>query len=179
MTAQQESRRMEFYAKKRGGKKNYIEQSMIKKNGVNCSYQIDGMSSPKIEGSASLFCNRQFARFNTDSGEEDFAMTVASYKDKRIMIDVASNSIQGSFDIGFKHDNSYGFIFAAYFHTGFEEYLYVVNALEPDSDVKRSCIRLFAASEQSRELLEAYNLVSAGIQQHYNSVCISDVERSW
>ncbi len=169
MTDQQESRRIEFYAKKRGGKKNYVENSIILKNGVNYSYQVDSMGSPKIEGSASLFYNRQFARFNTDSGEEDFTITVASYKDKRIMIDVASSSIQGSFDIGFKHDNSYGFMFAAYFHTGFEEYLYVVNALDPDSDVKTSCIRLITASEQSRELLEAYNLVSAGMQQHYKN----------
>ena len=182
MTSLQEMRRREFAIRNKGGKENYIGCSIVCKNGINCRYQVDSMSSSKMEGSASLFYNVKFARFNTDGAEEDFIINVASHKDKRIMIDVVSRSLQGSFDIGFKHDNSSGFMFSAYFHTDLEEYLYVINALASDSDVKRSCIRLFTVSEKSRELLEAYNLVSAGIQQHYKNqlnTCTQDVERGW
>ena len=88
MTSLQEMRRREFAIRNKGGKENYIGCSIVCKNGINCSYQVDSMSSSKMEGSASLFYNGKFARFNTDGAEEDFIINVASHKDKRIMIDV-------------------------------------------------------------------------------------------
>ena len=165
MNLSQKKRRDEFAQKVYAGKDGYSRQEIGIEDGNLQNYNPSGNYA--TTGQAALFFDGKLHIFDTNDTEKDFFIGIGSYKEQKLLIDVCFNDFKKSFDIGFKHDNSESFIFSAYFHTEYEEYLYVVDALDGNKAAEASCLSLITLSKNSKELLAAYNFIIEGIQHRY------------